>query len=59
MKTLELFWLAQGGLEKAAGFPEFEFFPDFYVAWKNRMVFSSNGYDVFPRILILEIKSIE
>jgi len=34
--------------------PEFDFFVDFHVAWQNRIIITSSGYDLYPQIKILE-----
>ena len=54
-RVIDLYRLANDELKKFPGLPNTEFFLDYHTTWRNRLIISSSGYDLFPQIWILEM----
>jgi len=54
-RVIDLYRLANDELKKFPGLPKTEFFLDYHTTWRNRLIISSSGYDLFPQIWILEM----
>ena len=55
-RLIDLYCLENNDLQKILGFPKTEFFLDYHTTWRNRLIISSSGYDLFPQIWILQVQ---
>jgi hypothetical protein len=55
-RDVKLYRLAGARLVEDQGFPRFDFFPEFLASWENKILISSSGYDLYPRLKVLEIR---
>jgi hypothetical protein len=54
-RSVTLYLLEKHTLQKVAEFPSYGFLADVHAAWRNRLVISSSGFDLYPQVLILEL----
>lgn len=55
-RTIKLYRFENFNLVEAGDFPDFDFFIDIQTCWRNRIIASSSGYDLIPKIVILEVQ---
>jgi len=53
-RSIKIYQFAHSNLVEAGDFPDFDFFVDIQTCWRNRIIASSSGYDLIPKIVILE-----
>lgn len=55
-RTIKIYRFENSDLVEAGDFPDFDFFVDIQTCWRNRIIVSSSGYDLIPKIVILEVQ---
>ena len=53
-RIIKTYRFENSNLMEAGDFPDFDFFVDIQTCWRNRIIASSSGYDLVPKIIILE-----
>ncbi len=54
-REANVYRLAGDRLVEEQEFPEFDFLPEFLAAWENKLLVSSSGYDLYPRLKVIEL----
>jgi hypothetical protein len=55
-REIKLYRLVGDRLGEAQGLPGFDFFPEFLASWENKILVASSGYDLYPRLKVLELR---
>jgi hypothetical protein len=54
IRTLKVYRFVNSELIEAGSLPDMGFFIDIKTCWRNRIITSSSGYDLIPKIVIFE-----
>jgi hypothetical protein len=55
-RDIKLYRLADDRLVEEKGLPDFDFLPEFLASWEDKILVSSSGYDLYPRLMVLELR---